>query len=54
MPEPTSDGQRGLIVDDDDALRRSLGRNLRLEGFRVTDARDGGAALETYAPTRRT
>jgi two-component system response regulator PrrA len=46
MPEPTSEGQRVLIVDDDDALRRSLGRNLRLEGFLVTDARDGGTALE--------
>jgi two-component system, OmpR family, response regulator PrrA len=46
MPELASDGQRVLIVDDDDALRRSLGRNLRLEGFRVADARDGGAALD--------
>jgi two-component system response regulator PrrA len=47
MPEPTTEGQRVLIVDDDDALRRSLGRNLRLAGFEVTDARDGGSALDS-------
>jgi two-component system response regulator PrrA len=46
MAEPSSEGQRVLIVDDDDALRRSLGRNLRLEGFQVTDARDGRSALD--------
>jgi DNA-binding response OmpR family regulator len=46
MPEPTSDGQQVLIVDDDDALRRALSRNLRLEGFQVTDARDGRSALD--------
>jgi two-component system response regulator PrrA len=45
MPDSNGEGQRVLIVDDDDALRRSLGRNLRLEGFRVTDAGDGESAL---------
>src|SRR5262249_48878008 len=48
----TTEGQRVLIVDDDDALRRSLGRNLRLEGFRVTDAADGEAALSGIRANR--
>lgn len=45
MPEPPSEGQHVLIVDDDAALRRSLGRNLRLAGFRVSSAHDGADAL---------
>ncbi|MEU3462691.1 response regulator transcription factor [Streptomyces sp. NPDC006733] len=36
---------RVLVVDDDAAIRRSLGRGLRLDGFRVTDADGGRAAL---------
>jgi two-component system response regulator MprA len=34
-----------LIVDDDPPLRRMLGRTLAAEGFEVTVAADGGAAL---------
>ncbi|MEU6054050.1 response regulator transcription factor [Streptomyces xanthochromogenes] len=34
-----------LVVDDDDAVRRSLDRGLRLDGFRVRAADSGRAAL---------
>src|SRR5687767_4019995 len=36
---------RILIVDDERALRESLQRALRLEGYEVDEAEDGGAAL---------
>jgi two-component system response regulator MprA len=36
---------RVLVVDDDPPLRRMLGRTLAAEGFEVTLAADGGAAL---------
>jgi two-component system response regulator MprA len=36
---------RVLVVDDDPALRRMLERSLVAEGFAVTAAADGGAAL---------
>jgi two-component system response regulator MprA len=38
-------GERVLVVDDDPPLRRMLERTLRAEGFEVTVAADGGAAL---------
>ncbi len=38
-------GERVLVVDDDPPLRRMLERTLRAEGFEVTLAGDGGAAL---------
>jgi two-component system, OmpR family, response regulator MprA len=34
-----------LVVDDDDAIRSVLQRSLGYEGFRVTAASDGAAAL---------
>jgi two-component system response regulator MprA len=37
--------ERVLVVDDDASLRRMLERTLRAEGFDVTLAADGGAAL---------
>lgn len=37
---------RILVVDDDRAIRESLGRALRLEGYDVDLAADGAAALE--------
>ena len=37
---------RLLVVDDDRAIRESLGRALRLEGYDVALAGDGAAALE--------
>lgn len=43
-----------LVVDDDRAIRESLGRALRLEGYEVVLAPDGAAALElvrTAAPS---
>jgi two-component system response regulator PrrA len=40
---------RVLIVDDDAAILRSLGRGLRLNGYRVTLADSGEAALEQLA-----
>ncbi|MEU6813575.1 response regulator transcription factor [Streptomyces sp. NPDC046860] len=38
-----------LVVDDDAAIRRSLERGLRLNGFRVRTAADGTAALAAVA-----
>ncbi|WP_082558866.1 response regulator transcription factor [Kitasatospora sp. MBT66] len=38
-------GGRVLVVDDDAAIRRGLERGLRLSGFSVALAEDGGAAL---------
>ncbi|HEV2345119.1 MAG TPA: response regulator transcription factor [Actinocrinis sp.] len=37
---------RLLVVDDDSEVREALGRALKLEGFAVTLAADGAAALE--------
>jgi DNA-binding NtrC family response regulator len=34
-----------LVADDDDGVRLSLAANLELEGYRVTEAVDGGHAL---------
>jgi two-component system response regulator MprA len=39
------DSERVLVVDDDPPLRRMLARTLTAEGFDVTVAADGGAAL---------
>ncbi len=39
------DRERVLVVDDDPPLRRMLARSLTAEGFEVTVAPDGGAAL---------
>jgi len=36
---------RVLVVDDDPPLRRMLARTLAAEGYEVTVAADGGAAL---------
>jgi two-component system response regulator MprA len=41
----TGTGERVLVVDDDPPLRRMLERTLAAEGFQVTVASDGGAAL---------
>jgi two-component system response regulator MprA len=38
-------GERVLVVDDDPPLRRMLTRTLSAEGYQVTVAGDGGAAL---------
>src|SRR6202011_3532591 len=44
--EPAAPGrERVLVVDDDPPLRRMLERTLVAEGFEVTLAPDGGAAL---------
>jgi two-component system response regulator MprA len=43
--EPSSPAERVLVVDDDPPLRRMLQRTLLAEGFEVTVAPDGGAAL---------
>ncbi|MEU5237245.1 response regulator transcription factor [Streptomyces lydicus] len=50
MTGPLSTG-RVLLVDDDAAIRRSLGRGLRLNGFTVSLADGGRAALERLAHT---
>jgi DNA-binding response OmpR family regulator len=44
-------GGRVLVVDDDAAIRRSLGRALRLRGFAVTEADGGAAALDLLERT---
>ena len=48
-----ADQGRVLVVDDDPPLQRMLSRSLTAEGFQVTVAGDGGAALaaaERFAP----
>src|ERR1700689_2898994 len=45
VAEPGADSERVLVVDDDPPLRRMLARTLTAEGFDVTVAADGGAAL---------
>ncbi len=42
---------RVMVVDDDAAVRRSLGRALRLRGFAVTEADGGAAALDLLGRT---
>jgi two-component system, OmpR family, response regulator MprA len=43
---------RILVVDDDMAVRRSIDRALRLEGYEVDTVGSGGEALETVAQSR--
>ena len=43
---------RVLVVDDDAAVRQSLERSLRFEGYEVATAADGVAALELIARER--
>ena len=42
---------RILVVDDDPAVRRSIDRALRLEGYEVVTVPSGGEALEALAQT---
>jgi two-component system response regulator MprA len=52
-PAADADHERVLVVDDDPPLQRMLTRSLSAEGFEVTVAGDGGAALaaaERFAP----
>lgn len=44
-----SDGARLLVVDDEPALRDALQSSLEFEGYRVTTANDGQAALDELA-----
>src|SRR6201995_857448 len=53
VADPAPDAGRVLVVDDDPPLQRMLTRTLSAEGFTVTVAGDGGAALaaaERFAP----
>jgi two-component system, OmpR family, response regulator MprA len=45
VAESATAAERVLVVDDDPPLRRMLARTLSAEGFEVTVAADGGAAL---------
>jgi two-component system response regulator MprA len=47
--DPDPGAERVLVVDDDPPLRRMLERTLTAEGFAVTVAADGGAALVAAA-----
>jgi two-component system, OmpR family, response regulator MprA len=48
-PLPAPGGERLLVVDDDPDVLDSLGRALRLAGYRVTVAGNGGDALDVVA-----
>jgi two-component system, OmpR family, response regulator MprA len=43
---------RVMLADDDDALRAAVGRALRLEGYEVDEASDGGQALARLGALR--
>jgi two-component system response regulator MprA len=47
-----NDGMRVLVVDDDEAVRRSLTHALRRDGFQVSEAADGLSALDEMARAR--
>lgn len=47
-----NDGMRVLVVDDDEAVRRSLTHALRRDGFQVSEAADGLSALDEMARVR--
>ncbi|GGK58417.1 response regulator transcription factor [Nocardia camponoti] len=51
MSERTGDSPLVLVVDDDEDVLTSVERGLRLSGFDVAVARDGGAALRSVAST---
>jgi two-component system response regulator MprA len=48
-PLPAPGGERLLVVDDDPDVLDSLGRALRLAGYSVTVASNGGDALDAVA-----
>ncbi|HEV7805212.1 MAG TPA: response regulator transcription factor [Solirubrobacteraceae bacterium] len=52
LPVPGPLGPVVLLVDDDAAIRRSVGTGLELEGFRVVRASGGRAALAAAASVR--
>ncbi|HEX5588822.1 MAG TPA: response regulator transcription factor [Candidatus Limnocylindrales bacterium] len=45
-------GPTVLIVEDDEATRTALGRDLAARGYRVEEARDGAQALERWEARR--
>ena len=45
----SANAPRILVVDDEETVRRVIGRMLEREGYRVVEAADGAAALETLA-----
>jgi DNA-binding response OmpR family regulator len=47
-PAPTGRGWRVLVVEDDPMVAESLAGLLRLDGYEVQVAGDGGAALEVF------
>jgi CheY-like chemotaxis protein len=49
---PRGQGETVLVVDDEASIRRITRHTLESFGYRVLDASDGTAALETYAAQR--
>src|SRR5262249_247075 len=45
-----ANGERILVVEDDDGVRRLVYRVLRRAGYRVIEARDGQQALQEFLP----
>jgi CheY-like chemotaxis protein len=45
---PNSRGERILLVEDDDALRRMVARVLRFNGYHVVEAANGEDALASW------
>ncbi|HEY3751841.1 MAG TPA: response regulator, partial [Pseudonocardiaceae bacterium] len=43
---------RVLVVDDEPAVRESIGRSLRVEGYQVETACDGQSALDAVRSRR--
>jgi two-component system, OmpR family, KDP operon response regulator KdpE len=52
MTAPDEAGPTALIVEDDDATRVALQRDLAARGYRVEAARDGAQALERWEARR--
>jgi PleD family two-component response regulator len=46
VPEPTLNGYRALVIDDEQALADLVGSYLTRDGFELSTARDGQQAID--------